>query len=132
MIWHERLKMSHFVRSARRRLHRAVAGLCLAALAFVAGSGWKSGGVSTKAAVLAKGLLRGLWLGKVIGTATLLIVMGLIVHAGQLSLLLRSGWLRAGEVARMEAFVAVVILLTIVASAGSLPPLVGSMAMVGR
>src|SRR5438552_5195208 len=32
-----KIEMSHFVRSARRRLHRAVAGLCLAALASVAG-----------------------------------------------------------------------------------------------
>ena len=37
MIWDERLKMPHFGRSARRRLHGAVAVLGLAALASVAG-----------------------------------------------------------------------------------------------
>jgi hypothetical protein len=57
-------------------------------------------------------------------------VMGLIVHAGQVTLLLTSGWLQVREAVRMEAFVALVILLTIVASAGGLQPLIGSLTMV--
>ena len=66
----------------------------------------------------------------IVGAAIGMTVMGLIVHAGQLALLIKFGWLRTREVIRMEAFVAVVILLTIVASLGRLQPLWGSVATV--
>jgi O-antigen/teichoic acid export membrane protein len=66
----------------------------------------------------------------IVGAAIGMIAMGVVVHCGQVALLLTSGWLRARDAARMEAFVAVVVLLTVVASAWRLQPVSGSAAMV--